>query len=227
MSLKPPKKSDKNKEWMKPRQDKRILVQPEYHLIVTEGKRTEPLYFMALKNAIDRKDGGRYKGKIDIQISGEASNTLDLLERAQKYVSSSLNDIKHVWIVYDKDDFPKDNFDNTKKRCEALSSSGKTTYNALWSNECFELWLLLHFQYMDSNISRDKYFDKLSKHMINSGLGEYNKTRTDIFECLRPRLSTAIDNARMLERKNLGLEPSACTPGTMVHKIMEKLEKYI
>lgn len=40
MSLKPPKKSDKNKEWMKPRQDKRILVQPEYHLIVTEGTKS-------------------------------------------------------------------------------------------------------------------------------------------------------------------------------------------
>ena len=36
MSLKPPKKSDMGKSWMKPRRDKSILLRPEYHLIVTE-----------------------------------------------------------------------------------------------------------------------------------------------------------------------------------------------
>ena len=42
MSLKPPKKSDLGKSWMKPRRDKNILICPEYHLIVTEGTETEP-----------------------------------------------------------------------------------------------------------------------------------------------------------------------------------------
>ena len=37
MSLKPSKKSDMGKSWMKPRRDKSILLRPEYHLIVTEG----------------------------------------------------------------------------------------------------------------------------------------------------------------------------------------------
>ena len=37
MSLKPPKKSNMGKSWMKPRRDKSILLRPEYHLIVTEG----------------------------------------------------------------------------------------------------------------------------------------------------------------------------------------------
>lgn len=37
MSLKPPKKSDVRKTWMKQRQDRKIRLQPEYHLIVTEG----------------------------------------------------------------------------------------------------------------------------------------------------------------------------------------------
>lgn len=31
MSLKPPKKSDLGKSWMKPRRDKNILICPEYH----------------------------------------------------------------------------------------------------------------------------------------------------------------------------------------------------
>lgn len=41
MSLKPLKKSDMGKSWMKPRRDKNILLRPEYHLIVTEGTETE------------------------------------------------------------------------------------------------------------------------------------------------------------------------------------------
>ena len=34
MSLKPPKKSDLDKGWMKKRLDREIRIQPEYHLIV-------------------------------------------------------------------------------------------------------------------------------------------------------------------------------------------------
>ena len=45
MSLKPPKKSDLDKGWMKKRLDREIRIQPEYHLIVSEGTNTEPLYW--------------------------------------------------------------------------------------------------------------------------------------------------------------------------------------
>ena len=34
MSLKPPKKSDLDKSWMKARRDKPKKIQPEYHLII-------------------------------------------------------------------------------------------------------------------------------------------------------------------------------------------------
>ena len=48
MSLKPVKKSDQNKSWMQSRRDRRKMIQPEYHLIVTEGTETEPPYFNAM-----------------------------------------------------------------------------------------------------------------------------------------------------------------------------------
>ncbi len=44
MSLKPPKKSDLDKSWMKTRLDRHKKIQPEYHLIITEGTDTEPAY---------------------------------------------------------------------------------------------------------------------------------------------------------------------------------------
>ena len=53
MSLKPPKKSDLDKSWMKARRDKPKKIQPEYHLIITEGTDTEPAYFGAMKEIIN------------------------------------------------------------------------------------------------------------------------------------------------------------------------------
>jgi len=54
MSLKPAKKSDQSKSWMQPRRDRQKMIQPEYHLIVTEGTETEPPYFNAMGAIINR-----------------------------------------------------------------------------------------------------------------------------------------------------------------------------
>lgn len=66
MSMKPCKKSDLNKKWMSDRRDRRITIAPEYHLIVTEGTKTEPQYFEGLKEDINRL----YRGRISIVIEG-------------------------------------------------------------------------------------------------------------------------------------------------------------
>ena len=66
MSRKPPKKSDMGKSWMKPRRDSRQMISPEYHLIVSEGTKTEPKYFEKIKETIDAK----YRDRIHLDISG-------------------------------------------------------------------------------------------------------------------------------------------------------------
>ena len=40
---------------MKPRRDSRQMISPEYHLIVSEGTKTEPKYFEKIKETIDAK----------------------------------------------------------------------------------------------------------------------------------------------------------------------------
>jgi len=51
MSLKPPKKSDLGKSWMKNRRDKARMIQPEYHWIASEG--TEPRAAVFWRNSTD------------------------------------------------------------------------------------------------------------------------------------------------------------------------------
>ena len=152
MSLKPLKKTDMNKSWMKKRRDKQIKIQPEYHLIVTEGTKTEPEYFRAIRDIINHQ----YKDRVQLDIYGEGENTLNLFDRAQKHVNNSPNIYKHVWIVYDTDDFPSDHINKTAQLCENCSND-ETTYHAIWSNQCIELWFLLHFSYFQSDIHRQEY----------------------------------------------------------------------
>ena len=102
MSLKPPKKSDLNKSWMKQKPDRAIKIQPEYHLIVTEGTDTEPSYFGTIKEIIN----GQYPQKIQLNVYGGGMNTVSLFDRAKTLARESANIYRHVWVVYDTDDFP-------------------------------------------------------------------------------------------------------------------------
>ena len=68
-----------------PRRDRNIIIAPEYHLIVTEGTKTEPKYFQGLKSDINYKYQNRIS--IDIEGVGQGANTVTLLERAVKIVS--------------------------------------------------------------------------------------------------------------------------------------------
>lgn len=91
MSLKPPKKSDLEKAWMQPRLDRSKKIQPEYHLIVTEGTDTEPAYFGAMSDIIN----SRYRGKIQLEVSGAGNNTLNLFKKARDRVVSFMQSDLH------------------------------------------------------------------------------------------------------------------------------------
>lgn len=222
MSLKPPKKSDLDKSWMKPRLDRKKKIQPEYHLIITEGTDTEPAYFGAMRDIINHM----YPDKINLNVQGGGNNTLNLFQKAKDLVSVSANGYKHVWVVYDTDDFPADHINKTAQLC-IEESTEDTTYHAIWSNQCIELWFLLHFSYMQSNLHRTSYWPKLTDILTSQGLGAYTKNRTDMYQILLPYMETAIINAEKLEKINAGKLPSEATPGTKVHELVTKLMPYL
>lgn len=222
MSLKPPKKSDLGKAWMQARQERTIKISPEYHLIVTEGTETEPPYFEAIQCAINEQ----YRGRIQLDISGEGTNTVFLFDRAIYLAGHSLNTYRHIWVVYDTDDFPKDRINEVVDLCR-INSTEETEYHALWSNQCIELWYLIHFSYMHSDLHRTEYWPKLTECLESIGAGEYKKNRPDMYALLRPYLETAIAYAKRLDQDNVGLPPSQAAPGTKVYELLEKLKPYL
>jgi len=224
MSLKPTKKSDLNKAWLKGRdaRTKTVRVHPEYHLIYTEGTDTEPYYFEAIKTEINK----RYRDRISLEIEGAGDNTVSLFYKAKNKADKSLNDYKHIWVIYDTDDFPADHINQTAELC-ASNSTDEIQYHAIWSNQCIELWFLLHFGYFQSDIHRSDYWPKLTKHLTTLGLGAYSKDRTDMYNVLKPMMRNAITNAKKLEDRNKGKTPADSAPGTKIYQMIELLMPYL
>lgn len=145
-------------------------------LIVCEGACTEPNYFQALvKN--------RYSEVRDEKIIGEGRSTCALVKRTLQ-VKEELErkrqlPFDRVWVVFDKDDFQ--DFNDAIKLAESYS------FNCAWTNEAFELWYFLHFQFMDSSISRHDYILKLQneirKHQGYENY-EYKKNDASVYKML-------------------------------------------
>ena len=123
----------KSKGWRSGKREGRSrMVQMTRHLVVSEGKETEPRYFEGVRAAL----GAANERKVAIVVKGTGKHTLDLLDFAVEHCRYAPETFDHVWLVYDKDDFPASDFDAMERKCDELSD-GSRTFHALWSNPCF------------------------------------------------------------------------------------------
>lgn len=196
-------------------------------LIVTEGERTEPLYFKGMLKLIKEKVGGNMEvvEAPVIDIYGEGCGTGKLIEVADRIVKEARIIYQNVWVVFDKDDF--EDFD------QAINMGVRKGYKVAWSNQSFEYWLYLHFYYSDSALHRDKWKEKLDEifKMYDLGTGEYQKNYQDIYGMvdIHDGVNTAVRNAkrRMAGYKGEKKKPSEYDPGTTVYQLVEELKRYL
>ncbi len=103
-------------------------------LIVCEGKKTEPQYFQ------------KFRGPFSIlDIRGTGCNTVSLVEHAIKCSSEDRYD--QIWCVFDRDSFSSDIFNR------ALLLARQNNFFVAYSNEAFELWYILHFEYLNTALT--------------------------------------------------------------------------
>lgn len=217
----------KRKEARKQRKHEYKTPKANSFLIVTEGERTEPLYFQGLQKLIKEKIGGM----VDvvevpvIDIYGEGCSTGRLIEVTDRLVKEAKIMYQNIWLVFDKDDFV--DFD------QAVAEGKKRGYQIAWSNQSFEYWLYLHFDYSDSALHRDVWNAKLDEIFRRRHLGDgtYKKNYEDIYQMvdINDGVNTAIRNAkrRMGGYKKGTYCPSECDPGTTVHELVEALKGYL
>jgi hypothetical protein len=91
-----------------------------------------------------------------------------------------------------------------------------------FSNQAFELWYLLHFDYHHVALTRPDYSVRLSQRLGR----RYVKNSVGMYLFLFDRQPTAITNARRLMEIYDPWRPAHDDPSTTVHELVEELNKY-
>jgi len=224
MSLKPLKASEQRKNQEKinakmQKREKELLDDlPPYMYIISEGTKTEPNYIKGFARTINSKYQEFSSGP-RILVRGTGRNTKNLLMFARKQVEKEFPQAEVVWLMYDKDDFPLDNFDNTQYSAEQREEKRK--YRVAWSNECIELWFVLHFQELEVNIGREQY-----QKILRQKCG-YEKTLDNLYELFKDKTDVAIQRAKRQYEAYHDEAPSKRCPATRVYELVEELRKYL
>jgi len=178
-------------------------------LIVCEGEQTEPNYFKS------------FRVSVDVKVIGTGRSTTDLVEYAKMLKNKAKRNQQAytaVWVVFDRDDFSPESFNR------AIEQAERAGFGVAYSNEAFELWYVLHFDYMDSAISRQQYQDILSKRLVEP----YRKNDTTLYARLLHRLPDAIRNAeRLLASYQPNHNPAYDNPCTAVHHLVQELNLHV
>jgi hypothetical protein len=195
-----------------------VKQERRYYLIVTEGARTEPIYFKYLASRLPKK-------LIDtIDVNGQGANTVSVVKaairlRAERLKNLQLPPYDEVWAVYDKDDFPAKNYH------KAIKMASDNNIHSGHSNQSFELWYVLHFQFLDAAIHRSDYIDILTKQL---GF-KYEKNSEQVVRMLFDKkvMRRAIVWAKRLEALHEGKTAARSCPMTMVYQLVENLLNYM
>ena len=197
-------------EGRKERISRNISPKGERWYIYSEGKETEPNYLNGLFKCVDKE-------KINPIIEGLGMVSLSLVNDVIEKEKDIIIDHK-TFVLFDKDDNSNNNFNL------AIDNAKHNNIIPLWSNECFELWLLLHFNYMDSNISRYDYYEKL-KSLTKSK--KYEKNMDNIFEEVNGINGAlkAYKNAKKLYKTYKSKSYKDMAPCTTVFILIDEIKK--
>lgn len=199
----------------KPWQDKMNLRKSESRnkrqriLIICEGSKTEPNYFKAFP--IDTK-------KLEVKVIGKGYNTDSLVEEAMRSKQKAIDNKKaynQVWCVFDKNSFPPHQFNR------AIQLATSNNIRVAYSNEAFEIWYLLHFEYFITAMSREQYKGQLEKYLDH----KYCKNSETMYSDLDGRQGRAIKNARKLLEEYIPPNPAYNNPSTTVYLLVEQLNQ--
>ena len=186
-------------------------------LIVCEGEKTEPNYFRAFIE--------RWSEVKEIKVAGCGCSTCQLIIEAKKLREKLEHErqvsFDRVWLVFDKDDFKDFN--------KAIADAKKEGMNCAWSNQAFELWYVLHFQYLDTGVDRKQYIgmieDKVRK-ASKSKTFKYKKNDVGFYQILQEHGDEdfAFKNAEKLRNRHKGKSNYAThNPRTEVDLLVDEL----
>ncbi len=199
-------------------------------LIVCEDESTEPKYFSNFKNQIPEET-------IFLKPVGTGRKPKGIVERAivekQLLEKESKKTVDKVWVVFDKDD--EDFNQTTINNFEiAFEIAKQENFEIAYSNEAFELWLLLHLTEVDANVALPRAeIYALLQETIRTFEGyktfEYKHGNASILQIIYEIGSQedAINRAvRLLQLQGVKA-PIEANPSTKVHILVTDLLEWI
>lgn len=195
-------------------------------LIISEGVNTEVSYFRQFEQPTTR-----------VKVLGTGFNTVSLVRRAEQIRADEAAKGRHydqVWCVFDRDDFPAQDFNEAVRLAEQLF--GRVAY----SNQAFEYWLLLHFlDHQGGAMHRRQYDARLNECVEPFGVqydGQDSKLiGRDFFDLLlsndpktdKPRIRHAIERAERLYEQYHHSSPATEESSTTVFRLVKVILGYI
>ncbi|MDQ8183631.1 RloB family protein [Pelagicoccus sp. SDUM812005] len=183
------------------------------YLIVSEDSKSSLDYFLSFP--VD-------KTRVEVVPEGGAGNTISVVQRGvelQEIAKKEGNPFIHVYCVFDRDNFPIQRYQQAFEL-----ENQHTDLTAVWANECFELWYLLHFAYHDTGIGRHDLMNRLK---TKNRLGHvYQKNDDQLYNELVDKLDAAINNASKLLYEAKKRSPQRFwdeNPSTNIQELVLKL----
>jgi hypothetical protein len=183
-------------------------------LIVCEGQ-TEELYFNSFSVS-----------NLTVKSIGLGQSKLKLVDSTEKILEVEKYDI--VWCVFDLD-IKYDEVNSIPDFDNAIEKAKKLGYFVAYSNDAFELWFYLHYQFTDFENHRTFYYEQLSKlwdiNYEKEGKkwkfcnGNYQRLEEDP----RAKQKEAIKRAEKLFKEKYKLPYHAQNPVTFVYELVRLL----
>lgn len=146
----------------------RLKKYAQFFLIVCEDEKTEPRYFKQFQDKFPERTmyirtvgtGRDPKGVIEQAIEKREAFKLEL---------EYCKEIDFVWAVFDTDD-ADENETKINRFNDAFKIAKRENIQMAYSNEAFELWLLLHITYIEESkpLSRSEIYAKLQSQIRKS-----------------------------------------------------------
>lgn len=184
-------------------------------ILFSEGANTERVYFNALKQ--------HYTNALfDIKIIAPAGAPISIAEKVKDRMSelkkerkaNSFAEKDTVWGVFDEDDHDK--VTESIDKCKAAGA------NVAYSNPCFEVWLILHYEDFDRSDDR---------HQVQTHYGTldltYNGNGSKVPNCevLIPKIEDAENRAIRQEERRESEGAAGGRPSTTVYLLTQAIRK--
>ena len=198
------------------------LEEKKSFLIICEGENTEPLYFKKFPVPVNT-----------VKIEGGCNTKTKLVDYALEISKKEIYSGREIWCVFDFDLKPDEAATQPQDFNNAIIKAENNGMKVAWSNDAFELWFVLHYQKLDTHITRHELFpilkeqwnlDSFSKHAKTEKFCQAHYERHGGNESEMQKL--AIKFARELHDSYNGKQDfSNHCPCTTVYLLVEELNK--